>query len=72
MTFDATPPGQEPTKTTPAATWGGNPNVAASPAPTNGMMENCKTIPTSTARGIFNTRAKSDTLSIVPMPNMMT
>ena len=48
ITFEATPPGQEPTNTTPAATSGGKRNRIANPAPKIGMIENCKNMPIMT------------------------
>ena len=38
----------------------------------NGMIEYCATNPTATARGIFKTALKSSTLSVMPMPSMIT
>ena len=69
--FEATPPGQEPIRITPAATSGSKPNNMAILKPASGMTVNCRSIPSSTGHGMVNTRAKSFVLSVVPMPNMM-
>ena len=71
MRFEATPPGQEPIRTTPAATSGSKPNALAMTRAVIGMIENCRTKPTNTGQGILATRPKSATLRVVPMPNMM-
>ena len=44
----------------------------ASKNPLSGMIRYCKQTPIKTGRGTFNTRTKSATHSVVPMPNMMT
>ena len=71
ITFEATPPGQEPTSTTPAAISGGKPKAVASPQPTKGITPNWSTMPTKTGQGILRTRVKSPRLRVVPIPNMM-
>ena len=71
MTFEATPPGQEPISTIPAATSGLFVKIMASPLPTKGITENCRAIPMRTARGIVKTRRKSAMVNCVPIPNMM-
>src|SRR6056297_718154 len=70
--LDATPPGQEPIKITPAAISASTCNTEASKNPLSGMIKYCKLTPIKTGRGIFKTRAKSARQSVVPMPNMMT
>src|SRR5688500_3715181 len=40
-TLEAVPPGQQPTRITPAASAGGSPNAAATNQPRNGMMAYC-------------------------------
>ena len=72
MTFEATPPGAAPMRMMPAASGPLNPNARASTAARLGMMRNWSPAPTSAARGIRATRAKSPRPSVVPMPNMMT
>ncbi len=71
MTFDATPPEQEPIRMIPAATSGSNPSAVATAQPTSGMTENCSRIPTATAFGIFSALAKSWTLRVAPIENMI-
>lgn len=72
MTFDAVPPGAEPTRITPTAIAGSSPNTTASSQPASGMMRNCATTPTMRATGFLPTMAKSDRRSVMPMPSMMT
>ena len=69
--FEATPPGHDPMRMTPAATSGSKPKRVAIAKPAKGMMLNCKTSPMNTGHGILATRVKSPVLSVVPMPNIM-
>ena len=71
MTLEATPPEQEPIRMMPAATSGSKPNARPTNQPSVGMIENCKTMPISTALGILSASVKSRMLKLAPMPNMM-
>ena len=70
MTFDEVPPGQVPTRMTPAASSGGSENACASPHASSGMMPNCATVPMKTSRGRCRTSLKSSKRRVMPMPNM--
>ncbi len=70
-TFDAVPPGQQPTRMTPAASAGGSCSAAAISQPRNGMMAYCATTPITTGMGRLAIMAKSGAVSVSPMPNMM-
>ena len=72
ITFEATPPEQEPISTTPAAISSGKPNATAMDQPSSGMTVNCNTIPINTACGMRSARAKSPRLRVAPMPSMIT
>jgi len=64
--------GHAPIKITPAAISASTFMTEASKNPLSGMIRYCKQTPIKTGRGTFNTRTKSATHSVVPMPNMMT
>lgn len=70
MTFDDVPPGQVPTRMTPAASSGGRPKPLASSHARPGMIVNWARAPTKTSFGRWKTRRKSRRRSVVPMPNM--
>ena len=69
--FEATPPGHDPIKITPAATAGSKPNTIAKEKPSSGMTVNCRKIPMSIARGIVRILVKSETARVAPIPNMI-
>ena len=71
MTFELTPPAQEPYRISPTATSPCRPNNVAYVQPIRGMTVNCRPTPINTAFGIRMTRAKSPNAKVVPMPNMM-
>lgn len=71
MTFEAVPPGQQPTSMTPNARSAGRPNNFASNHASKGITVNCARQPVSTSFGRLNTTRKSDGLSVKPMPNMI-
>jgi hypothetical protein len=72
MTFDAVPPGQEPTRINPAAIAGGSSKTFAMATAINGIIRNCATKPTAIGYGCSATRLKSAKIKAVPMPNMIT
>ncbi|GAB3792129.1 hypothetical protein GCM10028868_07150 [Virgibacillus kimchii] len=72
MTFDAVPPGQQPTRITPTATSGGNCKPTANAKAMSGMMTNCAPTPMATSFGLLNTSLKSCVVSVNPIPNMTT
>ena len=72
MTFEDVPPGQVPTRMTPAARSGGRLNPFASSQARPGMIVNWASAPTNTSRGRWNTRRKSSSRSVMPMPNITT
>ena len=71
MTLEASPLGDDPTNTIPAAISGGNPKTVARVTPTTGIMVNWHISPIPTALGILMTPKKSLKLIAVPIPNMM-
>ena len=71
MTFELTPPAQEPYRISPAATSPRSPNRAAYVQPVSGITVYCSATPVRTAFGIRMTRAKSSKARVVPIPNMM-
>ena len=70
MTFEDVPPGQVPTRMTPAASSGGRENACASTHARRGMMPNWATVPIKTSRGRCRTSLKSANRSVIPIPNM--
>ncbi|KXJ30493.1 hypothetical protein AX284_08025 [Pseudomonas sp. HUK17] len=72
ITLDAVPLGQQPTRMTPTAISGGRWNSWQSAQATPGMMTKWATTPSSTRQGWRPTAAKSSTLRVRPMPNMIT
>ena len=72
MTFEAVPPGQVPTRTTPMASSGGSAKSLMSASAANGMMMNCAITPMPTSQGCRSTLRKSSTRSVIPIPNMTT
>lgn len=71
MTLDDVPPGQQPTRMTPAATSGDIGMIFVSATASSGMMRNCDRTPMPTSNGRFTTSRKSSTDIVSPMPNMM-
>src|SRR5690625_3678951 len=72
MTFDDVPPGQQPTRMTPAATSGGNLNPTASPNAISGIIINCLRTPIATFFGWLKNSLKSSNDMIIPIPNIIT
>lgn len=72
MTFEAVPPGQHPTSTTPTARSAGSDNAFVSSHASPGITMNCAAQPVSTSLGLVNTTLKSSALSDIPMPNITT
>ena len=70
MTLELVPPGHEPTRITPTASSAGSWNANASTNANTGMMTNWDRMPTMTAFGFVNTTLKSDSLRVMPMPNI--
>lgn len=71
MTFDAVPPGQQPTRMTPIANSCGSAKTCVSPHANNGMTVNCVRQPMSISVGRRSMSLKSFAVSVSPMPNMM-
>src|SRR5699024_9184835 len=71
MTFEAVPPGQQPTRMTPSAISGGNASSFANANAKSGIMENCKTTPAITLFGCFKICLKSSKVSVIPIPNII-
>ena len=71
MTLDDVPPGQVPTRTTPAVRAGSRRNTVAKTKAKNGMTKYWAQTPKNTSLGCFKTRTKSLALMVMPMPNMM-
>ena len=69
--FDATPPGHEPIRTTPAATSGSKPNSVAMQKTRQRHHRELQDHPDENRPRHGQHPAKSPTLSVVPMPNMM-
>ena len=72
MTFDAVPPGQQPTSTTPSVSASSSPKSRARHQASAGMMVNCAAQPRAMSRGRLKTILKSSSLVAIPMPNMTT
>ena len=72
MTLEDVPPGQVPTKTTPAVRAGSKLKAIASKKASEGMIRYWAQTPTKTSTGRFKTKAKSRRLSVVPIPNIIT
>ena len=70
MTLEDVPPGQQPTSMTPTASSVGSWKTRQSTHAMSGMMMNCDRIPVITAFGLVNTTLKSESLSVMPMPNI--
>ena len=70
-TFDATPPGQHPTRHTPAAWAGGRRHIIEARTADAGMTQNCDRNPTATGFGLWAMRRKSAVSSVVPMASMV-
>ncbi|MCY1179339.1 hypothetical protein D9M73_197330 [compost metagenome] len=71
MTLEDVPPGQQPTRITPTAIWAGKAKAWHSNQAMPGMMTNCATTPRATRQGWRDTSAKSSSLRVRPMPNMI-
>ena len=71
MTFDAVPPGQQPTRMTPRARSGGKAKTFVSSHAMRGITVNCARQPVSTSLGRLKTMRKSEGESVRPMPNMI-
>src|SRR5699024_593367 len=71
MTFDAVPPGQQPTKMTPTATSAGKSKPTARPKASKGIIVYCETTPIKTLFGCFPICLKSSKLSVSPIPNII-
>jgi hypothetical protein len=72
MTFEAVPPGQQPTNITPIANSLGKANAWVSTHASNGMTVNCVRQPIRISFGLLSTILKSWGEIVIPMPNMMT
>ncbi len=72
MTFDEVPPGQQPTRITPAAISGGSESALQRIQAVTGMITNCPMTPIRTSSGRLNTSEKSPGFRVRPMPNMTT
>ena len=70
-TFDATPPGQHPTRHTPAAWAGGRRHIIEARTADAGMTQNCERNPTATGFGLWAILRKSAVSSVVPMASMV-
>ena len=70
MTLDDVPPGQQPTRITPTASSVGSWNMRHKTHARKGMMMNCEKMPVMTAFGFVNTTLKSESLSVMPIPNI--
>ena len=70
-TFEAVPPGQQATKTSPITKSIGRSKSRASAYPKKGMMVYCSPTPSKINFGIFRTREKSSILRVKPMLNIM-
>ena len=71
-TFDATPPGQHPTRHTPAACAGGRPHSVEARTADAGITQNCARKPTATGLGRVAMRRKSLVSSVVPIASIVT
>lgn len=71
MTFEAVPPGTEPSMSRPTASIGLSPKTLATMTAPSGMITNCATTPTSTGVGRRAISLKSGMVKVRPMPNMM-
>jgi hypothetical protein len=69
--LDAVPPGQQPTRITPAATSGDIGITVVRSTASSGMMMNWPSTPIATSKGRFATSEKSFAEIVRPMPNMM-
>ena len=72
MTFEAVPPGQQPTSITPSASSFGSEKASVSNQASKGMMVNCARQPIRMSVGRLSTILKSFGESVSPIPNMMT
>ena len=70
-TFDAVPPGQQATRIRPTASGGARSVSVATVQPASGMMRNWPKNPAATVAGREATRAKSATVRVIPIPNMI-
>ena len=70
MTFEEVPPGQQPTRITPAAISGGSERALQRSHAVTGMMTNCPMTPMRTSSGRLNTSEKSPGFRVRPMPNI--
>src|SRR5699024_1999195 len=71
MTFEAVPPGQQPTRMTPSAISGGNASNFANANAKCGIMENYKTTPAITLFGCFKICLKFSKISVIPIQNII-
>src|SRR5699024_9925206 len=71
MTFEAVPPGQQPTRMTPSAISGGNASNFANANAKSGIIENCKTTPAITLFGCFKICLKSSKVSVMHITNII-
>ena len=70
ITLEDVPPGQQPTRMTPTASSVGSWKMVTSRNASSGMMMNWEQMPTITALGLVKTTLKSESLSVMPMPNI--
>ena len=71
MTFDAVPPGQQPTSITPNANSLGSENAHDNKKANRGITVNCARQPIRISFGRLSTILKSCGESVSPMPNMI-
>ena len=69
-TFDAVPPGAQPTRITPAAISGGSCISHETSTATPGITTYCASTPTAMGTGRFATSAKSAGRRVRPIPNI--
>ena len=72
ITFDDVPPGQVPTRTTPAIRAGSRLKILLNKNARIGIIRNCARQPQKMSFGRVNTSLKSSILRVSPIPNITT
>src|SRR5690625_2281656 len=71
MTFEDVPPGAQPTKITPIANSAGNWKMNTNATAMAGIITYWATTPSKIGSGRFTTKAKSGTVKVIPMANII-
>ena len=72
ITFEAVPPGLQPTRTIPVISGAGRLNNFEMKKAENGIMKYWRKTPVNITFGDMNTFLKSDNVRVIPIPNITT